>query len=503
MEIITNKECQYIIASSLEKAYDAIKCTLGPKGANAIVKLNGNTIVTNDGVSILKELKLNGCENIPLKIIKEACFNSEKKSGDGTTTSIVLTHAIYNEGIKYNKNKVVLLKEIKEACDKVIEFIKSESQPIRNFEDIKNIATISTGGNKRLGNIISEAFKRVGFKGNVELELNPNSEEITTEFVKGFILKSDYLLQDNINENFKRCHFLIYEGKIEKISDLNSLAMFCREKLNNEPLVLISNFTKEALEGIFLYNNSGTRILPYSLPMYGNERITAIQELKFITNANTISKDYQFIDFELKDFELATGHTNNCIVKKSNILIKDISEEKLKQLLEYRLNTNKDKATELENGIATIYVGAKTKVEAEETLLRIEDAINSVKLALIDGIVIGGANLLANISFFHNEENTDGETILFSAMSEPIKIILENAGLDTSNGIENITKDLTNTVKFTENIWNVGINAETLQIEDLLKTGVIDPTTTVINSLQSAVSIATALLNIKTIITED
>lgn len=496
MEVITGKECQDIITSSLNKAYNAIRYTLGPKGANAIVKLNGNTIVTNDGVSILKELKLNGNENIPLKIIKEACFNAEKKSGDGTTTSIILTHAIYNQGISFDKNKVVLLKEIQNTCDFVTKIIKDISQPIRSFEDIENIATISSGGNKKLGKIISEAFQKVGFKGNVDFELAPEQENITIEHMKGLMIKADYLLKDEINLRPQRTNFLIYEGNIEKLSDLKNIAIYCREVINNEPLILISNFTKESLEGIFLYNNAGTKILPYSISVFGEDRLSLIHEAKFVTDTNTMSKNIPFIDYNIEDFKLAVGNSKNCIIKNNNILIKDIPEDKLNNLIEYRINRKSNKAIELQEGISTIRVGGKTRVEAEENLLRIEDAINSVRLALIDGIVIGGANLLANISNGLIPD-TDGSKVVYSAMKEPLKTILENSGLDRNTKIdfeENSKEDL---------VFYTGFNAENLKTENLLNAGVIDPATTVINSLQSAVSIATALLNIKTIITED
>ena len=480
MEVITGKECQDIITSSLNKAYNAIRYTLGPKGANAIVKLNGSTIVTNDGVSILKELKLSGNENIPLKIIKEACFNAEKKSGDGTTTSIILTHAIYNQGISFDKNKVVLLKEIQNTCDFVTNIIKDISQPIRSFEDIENIATISSGGNKKLGKIISEAFQKVGFKGNVDFELAPEQENITIEHMKGLMIKADYLLKDEIKLRPQRTHFLIYEGNIEKLSDLKNIAIYCREVINNEPLVLISNFTKESLEGIFLYNNAGTKILPYS-----------------VTDTNTMSKNIPFIDYNIEDFKLAVGHSKNCIIKNNNILIKDIPEDKLNNLIEYRINKKSNKAIELQEGISTIHVGGKTRIEAEENLLRIEDAINSVRLALIDGIVIGGANLLANLSNGLIPD-TDGSKVVYSAMKEPLKTILENSGISKEN-----QKNIFGKYNQEKSEFTLGFNAETLQVENLLNSGVIDPATTVINSLQSAVSIATALLNIKTIITED
>lgn len=497
MEVITGKECQDIITSSLNKAYDAIKYTLGPKGSNAIVKLNGNTIVTNDGVSILKELNLNGNENIPLKIIKEACFNAERKSGDGTTTSIILTHAIYKEGIEFNKNKVVLLKEIKEASNKICEIIKKISRPIKNFEDIEHIATISSGGNKKLGKIISEAFKMVGFKGNVDFELDPDKEDITIEHMKGLMIKADYLLKDEINLRPQRTHFLIYEGNIEKLSDLKNIAIYCREVINNEPLILISNFTKESLEGIFLYNNAGTNILPYSISIFGEDRLNLIHETKFVTDTNTMSKNIPFIDYNIEDFKMASGSSKNCIIKNNNILIKDIKEDKMNSLIKYRTNKKNNKVIELQEGISTIHVGGKTKIEAEENLLRIEDAINSVRLALVDGIVIGGANLLAILS---NEliPTTDGGKVICSAMKEPLKMILENSGLDRNTNI-----DFELETKEKDIVFYTGFNAETLQVENLLESGVIDPTTTVINSLKSAVSIATALLNIKTIITEE
>lgn len=488
MEILLGNEAKEIINKTLNTAYDAVAHTLGPKGSNAVIIAEGKTIITNDGVSIIKQLKMdNEIENMPLNIIKEACLNAENKSGDGTTTAVVLTKWIYNRGlqeIREGANPITLRNKILNEFEELEKEIRASKTTISSLKDVKDIATVSLGGNKELGNIIGNAFGMVNYKGLITQSIDPTLEDVRLENIKGYMIPTTSVGLDIIKEKeYKECSILIYEGDISTLADLKNLATFNR---NNDckPTIIFSNFTKEALDGIMLYNNAGTRIMPFSLPKFGKERENYLTEIRFITDTKVMDKEYPFVNFNVDELTEASGKINSCYIKKEYILFNKIVDEKMKEFEEYLSKKNPDKLDELKNGICNIHVGAKTKVEAQELSLRIEDAINSVRLAIKGGIVIGGANLMYKLA---NKKTG----IIASAMENPLLIVCRNA---------NCTR-LLKVLDCEEK--DIGINAETGKIEDLMKSGIIDPVETVINSLKSAVSIATSLLTINCIVKDN
>ena len=496
MKILRKEEAKKIVSEALDCAFDAVSHTLGPKGTNAVIVLNGKTTITNDGVSIIKQLELSEEYNIPLNIIKEACFNTENKSGDGTTTSIILTKAIFDKGKTFiNKgiNPIFLRNKIFKDFNEYEKIIKNHKKNIETINDIKNVATISIGGDEELGEIVSEAFSKVNLTGTINYQLDPASETITLDKIKGYNINCTYVgYQEFPKEELHDVDIIIYEGKISTIADLHELARYNREVNKLKPIILISNFENDALNGLLYYSNAGNRIYPFSISRFGKNREIMIAETNFLTNGADFNKETPFINFEIEDFKDGAGNIKTCILKQDALVLTKTDEEKLAALLlDLEKRGNFERKQEIENGICTILVGGKTEIEAKETLLRIEDAVNSVRSAIRNGITIGGANLLFKIS--DNVENS----VLSEALKLPLKVILFNNGEDIENEVfKNILPEI-----LKDN--DIGYNAKYDRVENLIEHGVIDPLETVLNSLKSAVSIATSLLTINCIITEN
>lgn len=492
MEVLYGKEARDIVEKALDIAYNSVCYTLGPKGSNAVAVIDGKTTITNDGVSIVKQLQLPEEMNVPLNIIKEACFNAESKSGDGTTTAIVVTKSIFDLGkkeIEKGSNPIVLRNSIFKAFDYYSDLIRKQKTEIKSSKDVMGVATVSSGGNKQIGMEIAKAFALVNFKGNVDYKIDPSIEGLETDYLKGYQIKSDYLGYDTFDlKNMSDIKIMIYEGNISSANDVKELAAFNRYVNNTDTIIVMSNFEKDALETLMLYNNAGNKILPFSLPSFGLDREKTLDELSLITGAPYLDKEVKFSKFLMEDFKEAYGVIKKCIIKKNNILLLDIYEDDYPVLFKKLEENNKSKKEEIENGVAIIRVGGRTQVEAEETLLRIQDAVNSTKLALNNGIIISGANTMYKLSMQHDYTQYDiGFNILTKALRLPIKLICDNAGYKVPEF------DL---------YGDIGFNAESGSVENLMETGIIDPVDTVINSLKSAVSIATSLLTINCIIKE-
>lgn len=496
MEVIYGKEAREVVTKALDLAYHSVAHTLGPKGSNAITIIDGKTTITNDGVSIIKQLKFEDeVMNIPLNIIKEACFSAENKSGDGTTTAIVMTDAIYKlglESIKCGANPISLRKSIFKAFDKYEKLIRGQSQKISSSKDVQGVATVSSGGNREIGMKIAQAFAEVKFRGMVDYKVDPNIEGIEVDYMHGYKIPSTYIGLEPIEpKELNEVKIIIFEGTISTKADIKEIAIFNR-KDNLQPLIVLGNFEKDALEGIYLYNNAGCRIYPFSLPAFGVERENALEEVRCISKSPYLDSELNFSKFSCEDLEMGYGTIKKCVLKNNSILIKDVYEKDYPELFERMTLKNKDKKIEVQNGVAVIRVGGKTEVEAEETLLRVQDAVNSTKLAFDGGIVISGANVMYKISgdepnyIDTKDEVLLGELILRKAMKEPLKVVIGNSEYDFPEKIDDDK--------------NIGFNAENGKVEDLIKVGIIDPVETVINSLKSAVSIATSLLTIQCII---
>ena len=492
MEVIYGKEAREKVTKALNIAYNSVAHTLGPKGSNAVAIIDGKTTITNDGVSIIKQLKLDDeIMNIPLNIIKEACFNTENKSGDGTTSAIVLTKAIYNLGIKLieeGKNPITIRENILKEYSDYEKLILSYKKTVSSSKEIQGVATVSSGGNKEIGSKIAQAFARVNFKGMVDYKIDSSIEGIEVDYMHGYKIPSTYVGIEPIEQKeINNAKIIIFEGTISTKADIKSLAVFNRED-NLQPLIVISNFEKDALEGIYLYNNAGCRIYPFSLPAFGIEREHTLEEIRLISKSPYLDSELNFTKFDEEDLKIAYGVIEKCVIKNNNILVKDVYEETYPDLFKRMVLKNRSKKEEVTNGVAIIRVGGRTEVEAEETLLRVQDAVNSTRLAINNGIVISGANIMYKLS-----EKLEESYSLRNVLKEPLKLILENSGY---SNFETELNEVANSD------INIGINAEIGKVENLMETGIIDPVETVINSLKSAVSIATSLLTINCIIKE-
>lgn len=498
MKIINGIDAKKVIEETLDIATSSVNHTLGPLGTNVVAVLDGKTTVTNDGVSIIKTLKLDKAHNIPLDIIKQACFNAERKSGDGTTTALILTKAIYDKiRIYESKYKALVLRNKLLTLSKELEeLIIENSKKISTRKDILGVATVASGGDSSLGELITKAFETVKLKGTVDYKLEPTIENIKIESNNGYFIPCDYLGFSKLKE-VKEAKVLIYSGTISTMQDLRELIIYSRNENDNKPIILFSNFEQGAIEGIFQYNSAGTNIYPFSLPSYGFNRVQFLKEISSLCNTVEIKNTFNFLEYDSDDFKDVIGTINSAVLKENGIIFNNLDKELYDKFIKVLEEKNPERAEELKNGTVTILVGGKTEVEADEKLLRIEDAVNSVKLAIESGIVISGASLFKKIALkiYKNYDNIEN-AIMVSALGKPFENLLINSTLKETE-FKEIEKELLSSEK------EFGFNVQTGKIENLFESGIIDATKTVINSLNSAISIATSLATINCIIYED
>lgn len=499
MKILVQNEAKEVVKKTLKKVTSTVKHTLGPFGTNVVSKIDGKTIITNDGVSIINSIRLeNQEENIVLDIIKEACRKAEKKSGDGTTTSIVLVDSIYESMEKAINNgsikELQLREELEIISDKVIELIKKNSRKATK-EDLLNVATVSSGGNKYIGEQVFKAFEKVNFLGYVDFKLEPSIEDIEIEFSKGYIVESNYLGLEKLNlEKMNKALILVSKTPINSAADLSDVIGYLDQLSNNKNLIIFSEFGQEALTYIYQCNSFGANILPYSLPSFGIEREKTIKEIEAASQCYVIDQEYSLKDYDLNDMNKLIGQIEKIKLKNNMLIFEEIDINRKVAFLEFLESNNRDKLKQFMDGISTVLVGGKTEIEAEEKVLRVQDSINSFKEALKSGIIISGASLLFKISQQLSGNNVITENIMKEALSKPLEQIISNSKVIDLK--QELNKVKNSDIEF-------GFNAKKSEVENLFENGIIDAANTLINSLDVAINIATALITIDCLIYDE
>lgn len=520
-QIIFNEEARGKLKKGVDQLADAVKITLGPRGKNvAIDKGYGAPQIVNDGVTIAKEIELEDkFENLGAELVKEVASKQNDVAGDGTTTAILLVQSIVSEGMKNvtaGSSPILIKRGIEKGVNEVVSYLNKISKEIKTKEEITQVASISAN-DKEIGTIIADAIEAVSKDGVVTVEESQSfgiSKEVVEgmQFDKGYVSAYMSTNTEKMTAEYNDASILITDKKISAIREILPLL----EKMANEgkkDLVIIAeDCDGEALTTFVVNKIRGTfNVLVVKAPGFGDNRKAMLEDIAILTGAKVITEE-RGLKLENADMDVL-GKADKVIATKDSTTIvggkgnKKELEERISILKTTLTNTessyDKEKLQEriakLSGGVAVIKVGAATETEMKDIKLRIEDAINATKAATRKGIVAGGGvALLRSIESLNNlnlenKEEQIGVDILKKALLSPIKQIAENSGVDGSIVAEEVRKN--------ENI-NYGYNALTNKYEDLIKSGVVDPTEVVISAIQNAASISAIFLTTEVAIAE-
>jgi len=511
-EIKFSEEARKSLERGVNKLADTVKVTLGPKGRNVILQKSfGAPLITNDGVTIAKEIELEDTyENMGSELVKEVATKTNDIAGDGTTTATVLTQAIVREGLKNvaaGSNPILLRRGINKAVEIAVATLKANSKNVENKESIAQVATIS-GGDEVIGRLIADAMEKVGKDGVITVEESKTMDTALKtvegmQFDRGYV--SAYMATDieKMEAVLQDPYILITDRKISSIQDI--LPLLEQLVQQGRKLVIIAeDVDGEALSTLVVNKLRGTfEVVAVKAPGFGDRRKEMLQDIAILTGGQVISEE---LGFDIKETTLdQLGKASSVKVTKDNTTIVDgVGEqaeiekrvEQIKaQIEETTSEFDKEKLQErlakLSGGVAVIEVGAATETELKEKKLRIEDALNATRAAVEEGIVAGGGTALIEAmkaveKEIDNEvaEEKTGMQIVAKALQEPLKQIAINAGLEGAVIVENVKTSSA----------NEGFDALNEKYVDMIKAGIIDPTKVTRSALQNAASIAAILL---------
>ncbi len=511
-ELKHGTDARVALADGMNKLADTVKITLGPKGRNVVLdKSYGAPIITNDGVTIAKEIELeDGFENMGAQLVKQVAEKTNDVAGDGTTTATVLAQAMINEGMKNlaaGANPIVLRKGMKKATDAAVEAIKSMATPVSGKNHIEKIATVSSGS-EEVGKMIADAMEKVSKDGVITIEESKtmqNELELVEgmQFDRGYV--SAYMANDTekMEANLEDPYILITDKKISNIQDL--LPLLNEVVKAGKPLLIIAeDVDGEALTTLIVNNLRGTfNVVAVKAPGYGDRRKAMLQDIAILTGGQVISSE---IGLELKDTTLEQlGHAKSVKVGKEKTVIvdgegdkKDIADRVAqikKEIADTKSDFDKEKLQErlakLAGGVAVIRVGAATETEMKEEKYRMEDALNATRAAVEEGVIFGGGSAYIHSIKKVEEATKDlegdektGAKIVLKALEAPLYQIAVNAGLDGSV--------IVNKVK--ESKVGVGFDAYKEEYVDMIADGILDPAKVTRSALQNATSVASSFL---------
>ena len=522
-QIKYSEDARKLLKSGIDKVADAVKITIGPRGRNVVLdKGYGGPTITNDGVSIAKEITLKDkFENMGAEIVKEVASKTNEVAGDGTTTSVILMQALVAEGMKHTSmgvNAMALRAGIEEASAIVVSALKKMAKPIKNKEEIKQIATISAESDE-LGNIIAETIGKVGKDGVVTVEESQSfgveSEVVEgLEFDKGYV--SPYMVTDaeRMEAVMKDAPVLITDKKISSIKDILPLLEKIAGSGRKDLVIIAEDVDGEALTTFVLNKIRGAfNILAVKAPGYGDKKKDMLQDIAIVLGAKVVSEE---LGLKLDTVEMdVLGHASKIIATKDSTVIvggkgkKSEIETRVNQIKKQRENTDskydKEKLDEriakLSGGVAVIKVGAATETEMKYLKLKIEDAVNATKAAIAEGIVAGGgcALIKASSELLKMKKSSSIERglafdIVLKALEAPLKQIAINAGKDDGAVIVD---------KIKSGAFDGYDAKEDKMVEDMFKAGIIDPVKVTRTALENASSASATLLTTEAIITEE
>jgi chaperonin GroEL len=521
--ILYGEEARQRVLRGVNKLADAVKVTLGPKGRNVVLeKKFGSPTITKDGVTVAKEIELeDSLENMGAQMVREVASKTSDVAGDGTTTATVLAQAIYREGSKNvtaGANPMDLKRGIDLAVKVAVAYIDKIKTEVEG-KDIAHVGTISANNDAEIGKIIAEAMDKVGKDGVITVEEN-RGIETTLEVVEGMQFDRGYLSPYFITDAermecvLETVKVLLFEKKISNMKDL--LPVLEQVAKQGKPLLIIAEEVEgEALATLVVNKLRGTlQVSAVKAPGFGDRRKAMMEDIAILTGGKLISEDLG-IKLENVKWEDLGSAKKVTVDKENTTLVTDTSDKKKKEAIAGRvkqIRTQIDETTsdydreklqerlaKLVGGVAVIKVGAATETEMKERKARVEDAMHATKAAVEDGIVPGGGVALYRaidaIAKGTKEETGDikiGIQIVRRALEEPMRQIVHNAGLEGSVIINEIR----------EKGANFGFNAATDKVEDMVKSGIIDPAKVTKNALQNAASIAGLMLTTEALVSE-
>ena len=520
-QIIYGEEARKALKAGIDQLADTVKITLGPKGRNVVLdKKFGAPLITNDGVTIAKEIELDDAfENMGAQLVKEVSVKTNDVAGDGTTTATLLAQALIREGMKNvtaGANPMILKKGIQTAVDTAVKAVVENSKQVSGTEDIARVATISSG-DQYIGNLIAEAMEKVSNDGVITVEESKTAETYS-EVVEGMMFDRGYIAPymvtdtDKMTAEIDDAYILITDKKISTTQEI--LPLLEQIVQSGKKLVIIAEDVEgEALTTLILNKLRGTfTCVAVKAPGFGDRRKEMLQDIAILTGGQVISSD---LGLELKDTDMSQlGRARQVKVDKENTIIVDgqgDSEEIQSRVAQIRaqLETTtsefdreklQERLAKLAGGVAVIKVGAATEIEMKEKKLRIEDALAATKAAVEEGIVAGGGTAFMNaipaveaeLSNVEGDEKT-GVKIVLKALEEPVRQIAANAGLEGSVIVENI-----------RNSGKVGYGFDALSESyvDMLTAGIVDPTKVTRSALQNAASVAAMVLTTESLVAD-
>lgn len=519
-EILYGEDARKKLLEGVNKLADTVKVTLGPKGRNVVLDKNyGAPLITNDGVTIAKEIELEDpFENMGASLVKEVSTKTNDVAGDGTTTATVLAQIMLKEGVKNvaaGGDVLAIKRGMDKATDVVVENLKKNSSPIEGKEDIARVASISAN-NAEIGSLIADAMEKVSKDGVITIEESKTSStEVSVvegmEFDKGYV--SPYLVTDTekMETVMDNPYILITDKKISNIQEILPLLEQITQA-SGKLVIIADDFEGEALSTLILNKLRGIlNVVAVKAPGFGDKRKDMLQDIAILTGGEVITSD---IGLELKDTTIAQlGKAKQVKVTKENTIIVDGSGDKKEiservnlirnQIAETKSEYDKEKLQErlakLAGGVAVIQVGAATEIEMKEKKLRIEDALSATKAAVEEGILPGGGTAFINVipeveKLLKTlpEGEKIGAKIILKALEEPVKQIARNAGLEGAIILEKVKASKP----------GVGFDAAKEEYTDMKKAGIVDPTKVTRSAIQNAESVASMILTTESIMTE-
>jgi chaperonin GroEL len=498
----------------------AVKATLGPKGRNVVIdKKFGSPTITKDGVTVAKEIELKDkYENMGAQMVREVASKTSDVAGDGTTTATVLAQAIFREGLKNvtaGANPMGLKRGIEAAVEAVVKDLKSISKSTKDKKEIAQVATIASNNDKTIGNLIAEAMEKVGKDGVITVE-ESKSAETQLDVVEGMQFDRGYLSPYFVSDPermecvLEDAYVLIHEKKVSVMKDM--LPLLEQVARAGKPLLIIAEEVEgEALATLVVNKLRGTlSACAVKAPGFGDRRKAMLEDIATLTGGKAITED---LGIKLENIKLADlGRTKKVVIDKDNTTLvegagkaKEI-EGRIKQIRaqieettsDYDREKLQERLAKLAGGVAVIKVGAATETAMKEKKARVEDALNATRAAVEEGIVPGGG-----VALLRSAKSIDGlkltgdekvgAMIVKRALEEPIRQIVENAGLEGSVIVEKVKS---------ETAPNRGYDAESMEYVDMIQAGIIDPTKVERVALQNAASVASLLLTTEALITD-
>ena len=520
-EIVFGEEARKSLQAGIDKLANTVKITMGPKGRNVVLdKKFGSPLITNDGVTIAKEIELEDpFENMGAQVVKEVATKTNDAAGDGTTTATLLAQALVREGMKNiaaGANPMVVKKGIEKAVAAAVESIRADSKKVSGSADIERVATISAG-DAAIGKLIAEAMEKVTHDGVITIEESKTAETYS-EVVEGMQFDRGYITPYMVTDTVKMeaviddAYILITDKKISAIQEI--LPLLEEIVQAGKKLVIIAeDVDGDALSTLLVNRLRGTfTCVAVKAPGFGDRRKEMLQDIAILTGGVVISSD---LGYELKDTTMSMlGRARQVKVQKENTIIvggmgdRAEIDSRVAQIRAEIENTTSDfdreklqeRLAKLAGGVAVIKVGAATEVEMKEKKLRIEDALSATKAAVEEGIVAGGGTVLVNaipavtalLAGAEGDEKT-GINIVLKALEEPVRQIAANAGLEGSVIVDKI---------MTSGKKGYGFDAYNEVYCDMVSAGIVDPTKVTRSALQNAASVAAMVLTTESLVAD-